>query len=123
MKAIGISRDAFGHKNPENLEFKSEKGLSEDVVKGISSDKNEPWWMLQKRLKALEIFGKKPMPAWGPSLSELNLDWIYFYLKPKAEKNSDDWKKVPRDIRETYEKLGIPQAERRALAGVGAQYE
>ena len=123
MEAVKVSREIFEHRNPENLKFRSEKGLSEDIVRQISLDKNEQEWMLQKRLKALEIFNKKPVPTWGPDLSELNLDEIYFYLKPDAEKNSKDWKDVPKDIRKTYEKLGIPRAERKALAGVGAQYE
>src|SRR3989344_1354365 len=117
MEAVKVSREIFEHRNPEILKFRSEKGLSEDIVRQISLDKNEQEWMLQKRLKALEIFNKKPVPTWGPDLSELNLDEIYFYLKPDAEKNSKDWKDVPKDIRKTYEKLGIPRAERKALAG------
>ncbi|MCH8945624.1 MAG: Fe-S cluster assembly protein SufB [Nanoarchaeota archaeon] len=120
---IQITRDAFDHYNPERLKFKSPKGLSEEVVRKISSDKNEPEWMLNKRLNALRIFNKKPMPNWGPDLSGLDLDEIHFYMKPDANKNSKSWDDVPEDIRKTYEKLGIPEAERTALAGVGAQYE
>ena len=120
---VQITRETFDHYNPERLKFKSKPGISEEVVRKISSDKNEPEWMLNKRLKALEIFNKKPMPTWGPDLSELDLDKIYFYMRPDAKKNAKSWDDVPEDIRKTYEKLGIPQAERKALAGVGAQYE
>jgi len=120
---IKINREVYEHHNPENLKFKAKLGLSEEIVRQISIDKNEPEWMLQKRLKALEIFNRKPMPNWGPDISDLNLDKIYFYMKPDAEKNSKSWEDVPEDIRKTYEKLGIPEAERTALAGVGAQYE
>ena len=120
---IQITRDAFDHYNPERLKFKANPGINEEIVRKISSDKNEPEWMLNKRLKALEIFNKKPMPTWGPSLKELDFDRIYFYMKPDAKRNSKSWEDVPEDIRRTYEKLGIPEAERKALAGVGAQYE
>lgn len=120
---LKISRDVFDRHSPENLRFKSEKGLNEQVVMQISRDKDEPEWMLGKRLKALEIFNKKPMPNWGPSLEELDINSIHFYMKPNAKKNSSSWDEVPEEIRKTYERLGIPQAERKALAGVGAQYE
>ena len=120
---IQITRDAFDHYNPERLKFKANPGINEGIVRKISSDKNEPEWMLNKRLKALEIFNEKPMPSFGPSLKELNFDKIHFYMKPDAKKNSKSWEDVPEDIRRTYEKLGIPEAERKALAGVGAQYE
>ena len=120
---IQITRDSFDHYNPERLKFKSPKGLTESVVRNISSDKNEPEWMLNKRLNALRIFNKKPLPNWGPDLSGLNLDEIHFYMKPDANKNSRSWDDVPEDIRKTYERLGIPEAERKSLAGVGAQYE
>jgi len=123
MKSINLTKKSIEKCNIEDLSFKSFKGLNEDIVRQISSDKKEPEWMLNKRLKAFEIFNKKKMPGFGPSLEELNLDEIYFYLKPNARKNSDNWEDVPKDIRETYERLGIPQAERKALGGVGAQYE
>src|SRR3989344_4221838 len=115
--------EVFNSRNQESLKFKSEKGLSEEVVRQISIDKNEPDWMLNKRLKSLEIFQKKEMPSFGPSLEELDLNEIHFYMKPRASKNSKQWKDVPIDIRQTYEKLGIPDAERKSLGGVGAQYE
>tara|TARA_Y100000310_G_scaffold91480_2_gene88846 strand:- start:755 stop:2161 length:1407 start_codon:yes stop_codon:yes gene_type:complete len=120
---IQITREIFDHYNPERLKFKAKPGINEEIVRKISSDKNEPAWMLNKRLKALEIFNKKPMPGFGPSLRELDFDKIYFYMKPDAKKNSKSWDDVPEDIRKTYELLGIPEAERKSLAGVGAQYE
>jgi Fe-S cluster assembly protein SufB len=122
-KTIEISREAFDHYNPEDLKFRSHLGLSEEIIREISSDKKEPEWMLQKRLKGLEIFNKKPIPSWGPDLGELNFDEIHFYLKPNASKNARNWEDVPIEIKNTFEKLGIPQAERKSLAGAGAQYE
>jgi len=97
--------------------------INEELVRTISQDKNEPEWMLNKRLRSLEIFHKKSIPDWGPDLSDLNLEEINYFLKPDANKNSKSWNDVPKEIRETYEKLGIPQAERTSLGGVGAQYE
>jgi len=123
MKTTTFNRSKYDNASAEKLKFKSSKGLNENVIRQISLDKKEPEWMLNKRLKAFEIFKKKPMPSFGPSLDELNLDDIYFYMKPDAKKNSNNWKDVPKEIRQTYEKLGIPQAERKALGGVGAQYE
>ncbi|MEX0933069.1 MAG: Fe-S cluster assembly protein SufB [Candidatus Pacearchaeota archaeon] len=120
---VELNKETFNHKNPEDLKFRSIPGLNESIIRGISKDKNESEWMLNKRLKALKIFEKKPMPNWGPSLEGLDLNEISFYIKPNAEKNSKSWKEVPKEIRETYEKLGIPKAERESLAGVGAQYE
>ena len=120
---LELNRDVFDHYNPEDLEFKSEKGLTEEIVRQISKDKNEPDWMLQKRLAGLKIFNKKPIPTWGPDLSDLNLDEIHFYMRPNAKKNSTNWEDVPEDIKRTFERLGIPEAERKSLAGAGAQYE
>ena len=120
---INITREVLDSFNPEDLAFRAALGLSEEIVRQISRDKNEPEWMLQKRLKGIEIFGKKPVPIWGPDLSDLNLDEIHFYLKPNASRNSKSWEEVPSDIKGTFEKLGIPEAERKSLAGVGAQYE
>ncbi len=118
-----VVREAFDHYNPEDLKFKAETGLNEEIVRQISKDKNEPEWMLNKRLKGLEIFNKKSMPTWGPDLSDLNLDDIHFYLKPNALKNSRNWEDVPSAIKKTFERLGIPEAEKKSLAGAGAQYE
>jgi Fe-S cluster assembly protein SufB len=100
-----------------------ESKINEELIEEISKDKNEPEWMLQKRLKSLEIFHKKPIPTWGPDLSDLNLEEINYFVKANAKKNSRSWEDVPREIRDTYEKLGIPEAERKSLAGVGAQYD
>jgi len=103
--------------------FKAEKGLSRRVVEAISYHKGEPQWMLDFRLKALEIFESKPMPKWGGDLAGLNLDEIYFYAKPTDKRDARSWDEVPEEIRQTYERLGIPEAERKVLAGVGAQYD
>jgi Fe-S cluster assembly protein SufB len=118
-----MNKKIFDHPNKENLKFRAPLGLSEKLVRQISKDKDEPEWMLDRRLKGLEIFNKKPIPVWGPDLSDLNLDEICFYLKSDAEKNSNDWKDVPLDIKKTFEKLGIPEAEKKSLSGAGAQYE
>jgi len=106
----------------DNPVFKSEKGLSEKVVRKISAHKEEPEWMLDYRLRALEIFNQKPMPDWGADLSGLDLDDIYFYIRPQ-DRMKRDWDEVPDEIKETFERLGIPEQERDVLAGVGAQYE
>jgi len=106
----------------DNPVFKSEKGLSEDVVRKISAHKEEPEWMLDYRLRALEIFNSKPMPDWGADLEGLDLDDIYFYIRPQ-DRMKRDWDEVPDEIKETFERLGIPEQERSVLAGVGAQYE
>ncbi|MBS3131221.1 Fe-S cluster assembly protein SufB [Candidatus Woesearchaeota archaeon] len=120
---LEINRERYDHYNPENLKYKAKPGLSKEIVIEISKQKNEPDWMLQKRLKAFEIFQKLPMPAWGPDLSKLDLNEIIFYQSPDAKRNAKDWNDVPADIKKTFEKLGIPEAERKALAGAGAQYE
>lgn len=98
------------------------KGVSEELVRRISAEKSEPEWMLTHRLKCLRIFEKMPLPAWGPDLSRLPLDDIYYYASAGAEE-ADDWGEVPPEIRRVYDRLGIPEAERKVLAGVGAQYE
>jgi Fe-S cluster assembly protein SufB len=109
-------------KDPETFVYKSGKGLSEEVVRKISEMKDEPEWMLNFRLKALDHFLKRPMPKWGPDLSELDLDDIYYYVRP-SEASEKSWDDVPETIRNTFDKLGIPEAEQKFLAGVGAQYE
>jgi Fe-S cluster assembly protein SufB len=112
----------YGFHDPETYVYKSRKGLDEDVVRQISAQKGEPEWMLQFRLKALDHFTKRPMPAWGPNLSDLDLNDIYYYVRP-AEAESRSWEDVPDTIKKTFDRLGIPEAERKFLAGVGAQYE
>jgi Fe-S cluster assembly protein SufB len=118
----GIGEYQFGFKDPENYVFKSSKGLSREVVEQISSMKGEPPWMLEFRLKALDHFLQRPTPTWGGDLSKLNLDEIYYYVKP-TEKEGQSWDDVPEAIKNTFDRLGIPEAERKFLAGVGAQYE
>ena len=120
---VEISRENYDHYNPEDLKFRAKPGISEELVRQISKDKEEPEWMLKKRLLGLKIFLEKPTPTWGPDLSELNLDEIIYYIKPNAKKNSRSWDEVPVEIRKTYEKLGIQKAEQNSLGGVGAQYE
>lgn len=117
-----IERDLYDIANPSPEGYEMTKGLTEEVVREISAGKSEPDWMLQLRLKSLDIFQKLEMPAWGPSLHELNMDEIVTYVKPKV-KMTDDWRKLPEDIRQTFERLGIPKAERESLSGVGAQYD
>lgn len=102
--------------------FKSRKGLDREIVEQISYMKGEPKWMLEFRLKALDHFLKRPMPNWGPSLKDLDLNDIYYYVRP-TEKQEKSWDDVPEDIKRTFDRLGIPEAERKFLAGVGAQYE
>src|SRR5512147_1227334 len=118
-----IGEYKYGFHDPEDkYAFKSEKGLSREVVENISRMKGEPEWMLEFRLKALDHFLKRPMPTWGPSLKELDFDEIYFYVKP-TEKSEKSWDDVPDDIKRTFDRLGVPEAERKFLAGLGAQYE
>ena len=112
----------YQFKMSENYVFRSEKGLNRRVVEQISYMKGEPEWMLQFRLQALEIAEKKGRPKWGPDLSHLNFDEIYFYIRPQ-DKQAKSWDEVPEEVRETYRRLGIPEAEQKVLAGVGAQYE
>jgi Fe-S cluster assembly protein SufB len=121
LENIGEYKYGF-HDRDDNYTFKSQKGLNREVVENISRMKGEPEWMLEFRLKALEHFQKRPMPNWGPTLKDLNFDEIYFYVKP-TEKSEKSWDDVPDDIKRTFDKLGVPEAERKFLAGLGAQYE
>jgi Fe-S cluster assembly protein SufB len=118
----GIGEYKWGFRDPDQLVFKARKGLDREVVLQISAMKGEPEWMLEFRLKALEHFLQRPMPTWGGDLSQLNLDEIYFYAKP-TEKEGRSWDEVPENIKETFNRLGIPEAEQKFLSGVGAQYE
>ena len=114
------SKYAFSDK--EDYIFKSKKGLTKEVVEEISKMKNEPKWMLDFRLQSLDIFWKKAMPKWGADLSTIDFDNIYYYIKP-SEKTEKNWEDVPEYIKKTFDKLGIPEAERKFLSGVGAQYD
>ncbi len=120
---LKLNREIFDHANKEKNIYKAPEGLNEEVVREISKDKNEPEWMLQKRLKALEYFNNTSIPVWGPSLKDLDLSKISYYVKPDSKTNSRSWNEIPEDIKRTFEKLGIPEAEREALAGAGAQYD
>ncbi|MGQ0561368.1 MAG: Fe-S cluster assembly protein SufB [Gemmatimonadota bacterium] len=124
VTGLGLDEYKYGFRTEEKPVFKAQRGLSEEIVRQISAHKGEPEWMLQFRLEALRIFYAKPMPTWGGDLSKLEstLDDIYYYLKPQ-EKMERSWDDVPDDIKNTFERLGIPEAERKVLAGVGAQYE
>src|ERR671937_532270 len=112
----------YGFHDPENYFFKSQKGLSPEVVAAISEHKNEPDWMRKFRLKSLEYFERRPLPTWGGNVSEIDFDNIYYYIRP-TEKQAKSWEDLPPDIKQTWDRLGIPEAERKFLAGVGAQYE
>ena len=112
----------YGFKDPDTYVYRSEKGLSEDVVRKISAMKQEPGWMLEFRLRALEHYNHRPMPTWGADLSDLDLNDIYYYVRP-SESSGRNWDEVPETIKNTFDKLGIPEAEQKFLAGVGAQYE
>ncbi len=102
---------------------KALQGINEEVVRQISKSNKEPEWMLELRLKSLKIFREKSLPAWGPDLSGLDLQSIYYFAKPEGAGDNKSWDDVPEDIKNTFDKLGIPEAEKKALAGVGAQYD
>jgi len=112
----------YGFRDPDTSVFRSRKGLDEEVVRQISAIKKEPEWMLAFRLKALKHFLRRPMPTWGADLSELDLDDLYYYVKP-SESEGRTWDDIPEKIKNTFEKLGIPEAEQKYLAGLGAQYD
>lgn len=120
---VNITRDLYDHHDDVKDRYKAPEGLNEETVRKISSYKNEPEWMLNRRLDALKIFNELKMPTWGPSLEKLDLNKITYFVVPDAEANADNWDKVPENIKKTFEKLGIPEAERYALSGVGAQYD
>ncbi len=121
-QVLEVSRETYDHKNPERS-VKRLEGLNKDVVMALSEEKNEPEWMLLKRLEALKIFLNKEMPKWGPDLSKLDFQKIRYYMKADERTHMNQWKDVPEDIKKTFERLGIPKAERKALAGAGAMYE
>ena len=122
-QVLEINRSTYDSYNKDKYIYKAEPGLTKEVVEEISAQKKEPEWMLNKRLKAFEIFQKMPMPTWGPNLKDLDLNEIIFYQRPDAKNNATKWEDVPEDIKKTFERLGIPEAEKKALAGAGAQYE
>jgi Fe-S cluster assembly scaffold protein SufB len=115
-------KEKYGFFVPEDYIFKAKRGLNPEIVTEISWMKKEPEWMLKMRLRSLEIFRKKPMPTWGADLSVIDFENIFYYLKA-ADKQSKTWEDLPPDIKKTYDRLGVPEAERKFLAGVSAQYE
>jgi Fe-S cluster assembly protein SufB len=119
----GLGRYAFGWSDSDTAGATAQRGLSEDVVRNISALKSEPEWMLAMRLKGLRLFGKKPMPTWGSDLSGIDFDNIKYFVR-STEKQATSWDELPADIKNTYDRLGIPEAEKqRLIAGVAAQYE
>src|SRR6187397_3027467 len=112
----------YGFHDPEDYFFKSGRGLSPELVAAISEHKNEPEWMRKFRLKSLEYFLARPLPEWGGDLSEIDFENIFYYIRP-TEKQANSWEDLPPEIKDTWDKLGIPEAEKNYLAGVGAQYE
>ncbi|MFA6198228.1 MAG: Fe-S cluster assembly protein SufB [Patescibacteria group bacterium] len=121
-RAINFNTSQSTFHDPLKYSFRTPKGLNASVVKSISAHKKEPAWLLAKRLEALKVFASKPMPTWGADLSDIDFDDITYYWKPSNQPTTT-WKDVPAYIKNTFEKLGIPKAERKFLAGVGAQYE
>ncbi len=119
---VDLGKYQLGWSDEEDYVFKPQKGLNEEILREMSWLKGEPQWMLDFRLKSYRRFGNRPMPHWGGDMSDIDFDNIYYYIKP-TEELSDDWDDVPESIKNTYEKLGIPEAERKYLAGVTAQYE
>lgn len=112
----------YGFRDEHKAVFQSGKGLTREIVTEISRMKNEPEWMLEFRLKSLDQFLKMPMPKWGGNMEDLDFNDIQYYVKP-SEKQGKTWEEVPTEIKETFDKLGIPEAEQKFLAGVSAQYE
>ncbi|MBD7962863.1 MAG: Fe-S cluster assembly protein SufB [Bacillota bacterium] len=121
-KMPDIGEYKYGFRDKDVSIFRSKRGLTKEIVEEISRMKNEPEWMLEFRLKSLEQFYKMPMPQWGGDMKDLNFDDITYYVKP-SEKSEKSWDEVPAEIKATFDKLGIPEAEQKYLAGVSAQYE
>ncbi len=118
-----IERTLYDIRDEDRSVYKSHSGLTEDIIRDISKRKNDPEWMTEFRLKSLETYNNMPLPTWGPDLSELNMDEIVTYVQPDA-KMTGNWQEVPEDIKNTFDRLGIPEAEQKqSLAGVGAQYD
>ncbi|MEK6861430.1 MAG: Fe-S cluster assembly protein SufB [Nanoarchaeota archaeon] len=115
-------KEKYGFADPEISVFKTGKGLNKSVVEAISNRKKEPEWMLKLRLKALEEFNKRSVPLWGGNLSDINFDEITYYFDP-SDKKTQNWEELPDNIKKTFDKLGIPEAEKKFLGGVGAQYD
>lgn len=118
-----IDRSLYDFRFEQKDAYRVQEGLTADIVRQISQEKNDPQWMTDFRLKSLETYNQMEVPQWGPSIEGLNMDNIVTYVRPKDNKMVKDWDEVPTDIKDTFERLGIPQAERKSLAGVGAQFD
>src|SRR6478735_3861449 len=119
----GLGRYQFGWADSDAAGAAATRGLNDTVVRDISGKKSEPAWMLDLRLKGLKLFGRKPMPTWGSDLSGIDFDNIKYFVR-SSEKQAATWDDLPEDIKNTYDKLGIPEAEKaRLVSGVAAQYE
>ena len=117
-----INRSVYDIKDEVEFSYKADQGLTADIVRKISAEKGEPLWMLEKRLQALRIYESLDVPTWAPDISELDMDHIDTYIRPKTDMKVR-WEDLPQNIRDTFDRLGIPEAEKKSLAGVGAQYD
>lgn len=117
-----IDRSIYDIRDKENDAYRMKEGLTPEIIDKLSKEKDDPVWMQQFRLESLQIYNEMPVPDWGPSLDGLDIEHIATYVRPKTDMKND-WKDVPQDIKDTFDRLGIPQAERKSLAGVGAQYD
>ena len=117
-----IDRSVYDIKDEEKDAYRLEEGLTSDIVEKLSKEKHDPEWMHDLRMKSLEIYNNMKVPDWGPSIDGLDVDHIATYVRPNTNMKGS-WEEVPDDIKNTFERLGIPQAERKSLAGVGAQYD
>ena len=117
-----INRSVYDIKDEVEFSYKADRGLTEDIIRKISTEKEEPAWMLEKRLQALRIYESLDVPPWAPDISELDMDHIDTYIRPKTDRKAR-WEDLPQNIRDTFDRLGIPEAEKKSLAGVGAQYD
>mgnify|MGYP000056675586 FL=1 len=117
-----IDRSVYDIRDKEDDAYRMQEGLTPEIIDKLSKEKGDPVWMQQFRLESLQIYNEMPIPDWGPSIEGLDMDHIATYVRPKTDMKND-WKDVPQDIKDTFERLGIPQAERKSLAGVGAQYD
>ena len=117
-----IDRSIYDIRDEENEAYRMQSGLTSEIIEKLSKEKNDPVWMQQFRLQSLQIYNETPVPNWGPSLEGLDIDNIATYVRPNT-KMHNNWENVPKDIKDTFDRLGIPQAERKSLAGVGAQYD
>lgn len=117
-----LDRGVYDVKNEFEYSYKSESGLTEEIIREISAKKNEPEWMLEFRLKSLAIYHQLEVPTWSPDISDLNIEDIVTYVRPNSDMKAS-WDDVPEEIKRTFDLLGIPEAEKKSLAGVGAQYD